>query len=174
MIIPGQPRPLPVRPGPRPGETTATYIEHLARSNHLPADYLHRYLCTPPGRARRPDLSRLAAISGRTETALRHALADLSCAHCGSLLPTPMRARGRPARWCSPACGVQAFRQRTLQEARQKRRDRAGTPNANCHYCGEPFTRNTRGRPASWCSPACALRAHRQRAGRNREPGKDH
>ena len=44
MNIPGQLRPLPVRPRPRPGETTATYIQRLAHANHLPARYLRRYL----------------------------------------------------------------------------------------------------------------------------------
>jgi len=167
MTVPGQPRPLPVRPRPRSGETTATYIEHLARANHLPARYLRHYLCTPPWHAGRPELSRLAAISGRTETALRHVLADLSCAYCGT--PLDMRPAGRPARWCSSACALRAFRQRT--RGKPERHDPAEAPAANCCNCGTPITRKATGRPARWCSHACALRAYRQRARRNQQPG---
>ena len=166
MTIPGQPRPLPVRPRPRPGETTATYIEHLARANHLPVRYLRRYLCAPPRHAGHPELSRLAAVSGRTETALRHALADLSCAHCGATLTR--RAAGRPARWCSSNCALRAFRQRARGEP--ERRDPAKAPAANCLHCGAPVTRNSRGRPARWCSSTCALRAYRQRVRRKQQP----
>jgi hypothetical protein len=167
MNIPGQPRPLPVRPRPRPGETTATYIERLADANHLPARFLRRYLCAPPWHAGRPELSRLAAVSGRTETALRHALADLTCAHCSS--PLAIRPAGRPARWCSSACALRALRQRARGEP--ERRDPARIPAANCMHCGTPITRKASGRPARWCSNTCALRAYRQRARRKQQPG---
>jgi hypothetical protein len=167
MIVPGQPRPLPVRPRPRPGEITATYIEHLARANHLPVRYFRRYLCAPPRHAGRPELSRLAAASGRTETALQHALADLSCARCGA--PLTIRAAGRPARWCSKTCAVRAFRQRTRGDP--ERLDPATAPAASCRHCGSPITRKPRGRPARWCSSACAVRAYRQRVKRNQQAG---
>lgn len=165
MTPAARPRPLPVRPRPRPGETTGTYVEYLARANHLPVRYLHRYLSASPAQDGQPALGRLAIISGRTATALRHALADLSCSHCGT--PLNFQAKGRPARWCSPACALRAFRQR--QRGEPERRDPARTPAANCGHCGKPITRKHRGRPARWCSRACALRAFRQRARRSQE-----
>jgi TniQ len=168
MTVPGQPRPLPVRPRPRPGETTGTYIERLARANHLPARHLRRYLCAPPGHTGRPALSRLAAVSGRTETALRHAMADLTCGHCSTPLTIPAGG-GRPTRWCSSICALRAFRQRKRGEP--ERRDPARTPAANCRHCGTPITRKHQGRPARWCSTICALRAYRQRIKRNQQPG---
>ncbi len=163
MNTPGEPRPLPVRPRPRPGETTATYIDRLAEANHLPARLLRRHLCAPPRHAGRPELGRLAAASGRTETALRHALADLTCAHCGT--PLTISPKGRRARWCSGACALRALRQRARGEP--ERRDPAAEPAANCKHCGTPITRKATGRPARWCSGACALRAYRQRTQRN-------
>jgi hypothetical protein len=163
MTATGRPRPLPVRPRPRPGQTVDTYIEHLARANHLPVHFLRRYLCAPPGHAGRPALDRLAAVSGRTETALQHALAGLSCGHCGTPL-TIQAGAGRTARWCSRTCALRAFRQR--QRGEPERRDPAKVPATNCHHCGGPITQAGRGRPARWCSNACAQRAHRQRGKR--------
>jgi hypothetical protein len=171
---PAQPRPLPARPGPRPGDTTATYIEHLARANHLSVRHLRRYLCAPPQHAGRPELSRLAAASGRTETALRHALADLTCAHCGAKLTINPAAKGRPARWCSSGCALRAFRQRARAGPGPRitpARDPASDPGASCLHCGTPIIRNLRGRPARWCSGACGQRARRQRRKANQQPG---
>jgi hypothetical protein len=159
MKPPASLRPLPIRPGPRPGETTPTYIELLAAANHLPARILRRHLCPPPRHAGRPQLSRLAAVSGRTETALRHALTDLSCAHCGT--PLTIRPAGRRPRWCSPACALNAYRRRT--QHKPEHRDPASAT-TRCGYCGTPITRKPRGAPARWCSRTCASRASRKPA----------
>jgi len=70
----GSPRPLPVRPRPVTGESTGSYIRRLARANHLRPAYLRRYLASPKDGTIRTEL--LAAMSGRTLTALEHALAD--------------------------------------------------------------------------------------------------
>jgi len=96
MIPAGQPWPLPVGPRPRPGDTTATCLEHLARANHLPVPYLRRYLSASPAWAGAPALDGLAAVTGRTVTALQHALADLSCGHCGTRFPGRSTPPDRP------------------------------------------------------------------------------
>ena len=70
----GRPRPLPVRPRPVTGESTGSYIRRLARANHLRPAYLRRYLASPKDGTIRTEL--LAVMSGRTLTALQHALAD--------------------------------------------------------------------------------------------------
>ena len=189
-----RPRPLPVRPRPRPGETTATYVRQLALANHLPEHCLRRYLSATASPDRPPDLGRLAALSGRTTTALQHALTDLSCGYCGT--PLTRKGRGRAARWCSPACALRAYRRRQKdQRERIPPPPSAGTsperPTSQgrkpgrqpgpglltltaatgpaCGYCGTPLTPKGRGRPPRWCSPACALRAHRRRRQGERE-----
>ncbi|MFE7838648.1 hypothetical protein ACFU53_22120 [Streptomyces sp. NPDC057474] len=52
----GQLRLLPVRPRPRTGEGTDSYVRRLARANHLRPSYLRRYLVGFPdyGRGKRP------------------------------------------------------------------------------------------------------------------------
>jgi hypothetical protein len=71
-----QPQPLPVRLRPGRGETIESYIRRLARANHLKPSYLRRYLCGPDGYYSKPQPQRLAALSGRSRTALEHAFAD--------------------------------------------------------------------------------------------------
>ena len=160
MTAADRPRPLPVRPRPRPGETTGTYIEYLGRANHLPARYLRRYLSASRVSAGPPALDRLAAISGRTVTALQHALTDLSCSYCGT--PLTIQPLGRTARWCSRTCAVRGFRQR--KRGQPERRDpAAATPRTTCRQCGTSLTQKGPGRPASLCSARCRQRAHRQR-----------
>jgi hypothetical protein len=155
-------RPLPIRPRPRPDDTIDSYILRLAHANHLPAGYLRTYLSAPPHHTGQPLLSRLAALGGRTELALQQVLADFRCRYCERPLPQPA-ARGRPARWCSPACALRAFRDRQLTPEQRTARaaERAMTA---CGRCGAPLTRTGRGRPARWCSPACGQRAFRDRA----------
>ncbi len=67
--------PLPVPVRPRHGETAASYIRRLARANHLRPSYLRSLVCRPAQRGIKADL--LAAVSGRTITALEHTLAGL-------------------------------------------------------------------------------------------------
>jgi hypothetical protein len=92
---------LPARPRPHRDDTVDSYIQRLARANHLKPGYLRTYLCEPPAHRGRPRLGRLAAVSGRATCALRRVLTDLRCAHCEKPLPEPADS-GRPARWCSP------------------------------------------------------------------------
>lgn len=75
----GRLRLLPVRPRPRPGESTDSYVRRLARANHLKPSYLRGYLVGPPdyGRGKRPRADRLAAVTGRRQDALERALPDL-------------------------------------------------------------------------------------------------
>ncbi len=189
-----QPRPLPVRPRPRPGETTASYIQQLALANHLPVRYLRSYLSATAAPGGQPGLDRLAAVSGRAPAALQRTLADLSCAYCGT--PLTARHRGRTARWCSPACALRAYRRRQKDQRERvppppsagtsperptsQGRKPASQPGPGllaltaatgpaCGYCGTPLTPKGRGRPPRWCSPACALRAHRRRRQGERE-----
>jgi hypothetical protein len=72
-------RRLPVRPRPRAGESTDSYVRRLARANHLKPSYLRGYLVGPPdyGRGKRPRADRLAAVTGRQQDALERALTDL-------------------------------------------------------------------------------------------------
>jgi len=73
-------RPLPVRPGPRPGETTDSYVRRLAQANHLKPSYLRGYLAGPSDSTygSRPRAERLAAMTGRRQADLERALADLT------------------------------------------------------------------------------------------------
>ena len=71
----GGPRPLPMQTRPRPGETIESFVHRLARSNHLRPSYLRRLVLNnadhPYGGS--IDLARLAALTGRTTTALERA-----------------------------------------------------------------------------------------------------
>ncbi|MEV0224425.1 TniQ family protein [Streptomyces sp. NPDC050704] len=71
-------RRLPMALRPRLGESTDSYILRLARANHLTPSYLHGFLCGPPNWFGKPQLPRLAALTGHTSEALQHALADAS------------------------------------------------------------------------------------------------
>jgi hypothetical protein len=75
----GRLRLLPVRPRPKTGESTDSYVRRLARANHLKPSYLRGYLVGPPdyGRGKRPRADRLAAVTGRRQDALERALSDL-------------------------------------------------------------------------------------------------
>ena len=68
-------RPLPIRPRPASGESTASYIRRLAVANHLRPMHLRRYL-TDPGPDGGIRLSWLAILARRPVTALQRALAD--------------------------------------------------------------------------------------------------
>jgi hypothetical protein len=72
-----RPRLLPARPRPKAGETTDSYIRRLSRANHLKPSYLRGYLAGPPNWLGRPRAERLAALTGRQQTALEQALVDL-------------------------------------------------------------------------------------------------
>lgn len=67
--------PLPVPVRPRHGETALSYVRRLARANHLRPSFLRSVLCLPGQRTIRAD--RLAAVSGRSVTALEHTIAGL-------------------------------------------------------------------------------------------------
>ncbi len=130
-----KPRPLPVRPRPRPGETIASYTEQLALANHLPLRYLRSHLSATASPRGHPALDRLAAVSGRTTAALQAALADLSCAHCGT--PLTASTHGRTARWCSKACALRGLRRR--RRGQPERSEPA--PKNTCRHCGRPIKR---------------------------------
>jgi hypothetical protein len=168
MTPDGELRPLPVRPRPQPGDTTDAYVERLARANHLPAGYLR--LCLAPRKgAAQPVLSRLAAVSGRTEAALRNALTDLTCAHCGT--PLPPRRSHRTARWCSPLCNSRATRRR--ERGLPERRDIAApAPRTTCQECGADLNPAVRpGNPRIYCSDRCKVRAYRRRKDQREREG---
>ncbi|MFE1873033.1 hypothetical protein ACFW9N_19325 [Streptomyces sp. NPDC059496] len=67
---------LPVNVRPQLGETIDSYIRRLARANHLKPSYLHCFLCGPPFWQGKPDIERLAAVSGRSAGVLQNALSD--------------------------------------------------------------------------------------------------
>jgi hypothetical protein len=64
---------VPLRP--QPGETASSYAGRLAQANHLRPSYLRSVLCDPPHRT---GAIRLWRLSGRSVSALEHALADLT------------------------------------------------------------------------------------------------
>jgi hypothetical protein len=67
-----EPRPLPIRPRPMPGEDAHAYLRRLARTNHLRPTYLRRYLKDPNG-SDQPRLDWLAVLAGRSLNALDRA-----------------------------------------------------------------------------------------------------
>lgn len=75
---PRLPDPLPISVRPIAGESVESYIRRLARANHLRPSLLQIYVrdALAPYRAIRPE--RLAAVSGRTLTALAYALTGLA------------------------------------------------------------------------------------------------
>ena len=102
---------LPIDVRPRHSESVNSYIDRLARANHLkPAD-LRAYLCDPPESPRgRPRPERLAAVSGRPVSVLGLTLSGLFCEGCKE--PLQDTGKGRPARWCSQRCRQVAWSQR--------------------------------------------------------------
>ncbi len=85
------PGPLPFRTGPLRGETIASYLARVAAASHLPAGAVTG--CLPPwfaardaacddlaatGQPQPADIRHLAALTGTSETALRHALPALA------------------------------------------------------------------------------------------------
>ncbi|MCC3778809.1 hypothetical protein [Streptomyces sp. UNOB3_S3] len=83
---------LPVNVRPQLGETTDSYIRRLARANHLKPSYLHCFLCGPPFWLGKPQIERLAAVSGRSAKVLQHALSDASSPR-GRAKPNPRALR---------------------------------------------------------------------------------
>lgn len=146
----------PARPRPHRDDTVDSYIQRLARANHLKPGYLRTYLCEPPAHRGRPRLGRLAAVSGRTASALWRALTDLRCAHCEKPLPEPADS-GRPARWCSPNCRQAAHRERHQDHRRPRGRP---VTESECQRCGTLIIKS---RPARWCSGTCRNADYRRR-----------
>lgn len=70
----GPAAPLPIRPRPASGESTASYIRRLATANHLRPAHLRRYL-EDPGSSGGIRLGWLAILAGRPAESLQHALA---------------------------------------------------------------------------------------------------
>ena len=85
------PGPLPFRTAPLGGETIASYLSRIAAASHLPASAITA--CLPPwfaaraaacddlaatGQPQPADIRHLAALTGTSETALRHALPALA------------------------------------------------------------------------------------------------
>jgi hypothetical protein len=83
---------LPVNVRPQLGESTDSYIRRLARANHLKPSYLHCFLCGPPFWLGKPQIERLAAVSGRSTEVLQHALSDASSPR-GRAKPNPRALR---------------------------------------------------------------------------------
>lgn len=90
--LPHRLAPLPVRLRPCAGEITDSYVRRLARANHLKPSYLHCFLNGPPFWFGKPQLARLAAVSGRSEESLDRALADASSPR-GRMKPNPRTSR---------------------------------------------------------------------------------
>jgi hypothetical protein len=82
-------RPLPIRIRPTSGESAEAYLRRLARANHLRPSYLRRYLNGSKNNHYGPiQPEQLAAVAGRSVSALQHALAGLT--------PRPKRPRSEP------------------------------------------------------------------------------
>lgn len=88
--------PLPINVRSRLGETTDHYIQRLARANHLRPSELLQHLTPPPHKTgRRPQLSRLAAVSGHSTDVLANILADAGPA--AEPTPSDLRLQQHPA-----------------------------------------------------------------------------
>lgn len=94
------PPPLPIRVRPAAGETAESYIRRLAQANHLRPSLLQVYVRNPDVPTGAIRLRRLAAVSGRTRTALafphrahsRHQAAPAAAA-VSSGIPAGRKAR---------------------------------------------------------------------------------
>lgn len=91
------PPPLPVRVRPAVGETAESYIRRLAQANHLRPSLLQVYVRNPDVPTGAIRLRRLAAVSGRTRTALAFALTGLTPAS-EAHQPPPSPAESQTAR----------------------------------------------------------------------------
>jgi hypothetical protein len=87
------PPPLPVRVRPAAGETAESYIRRLARADHLRPSLLQVYVRNPDVPTGAIPLRRLAAVSGRTRTALAFALSGLTSASQHRLPPSPAESQ---------------------------------------------------------------------------------
>jgi pyruvate/2-oxoglutarate dehydrogenase complex dihydrolipoamide acyltransferase (E2) component len=96
------------------GESTYSYIRRLARANHLRPAYLRRYLHSRPGANGTIHTGWLAALAGRPQSTLEHALTDLDSPHH----PRPAQ-NPRPRRNRRPA-GKPALYAAIRQDARDK------------------------------------------------------
>ncbi|MCE4941894.1 TniQ family protein [Streptomyces albulus] len=83
---------LPIQVRPRPGEPIGSYIRRLARANHLKPSYLHGFLTGSTNWFGKPQLERLAALTGRSPDLLQRALADAEAP----------RRRGKPGPSSTP------------------------------------------------------------------------
>lgn len=104
-------RRLPIPVAPFPDETLGSYVVRLATVNHLPHAALVEHLQEPGTPDRRPVLTRLAQLSGRLPSALRHALPELEVQQPLSRYKPPTRQglcpRPRLACWrCTAARSV--------------------------------------------------------------------
>jgi hypothetical protein len=75
-----------------PGDDCSTYIRRLALANHMRPAHLRRYLQNPSD-SKELRLDWLAILSGRSQTALRYALADLRADSVEQIRPS---RRSRP------------------------------------------------------------------------------
>jgi hypothetical protein len=135
------PGPLPFRTAPLGGETIASYLSRTTAASHLPAGAVTA--CLPPwfaaraaacddlaaaGQPQPADIAHLAALTGTSETALRHALpalagggrppvrATLACRHCAARhgqrdpvpvhIPAHQRACRRHSTWLGRAIQI--------------------------------------------------------------------
>ena len=181
------PGPLPFRTAPLGGETIASYLARVAAASHLPAGAVTD--CLPPwfaaraaacddlaatGQPQPADIRHLAALTGTSETALRHALPALAGRRAPAR-PRDLRlpALRRPARAAQPG-------------PRPHSRSPAGLPTAphlarphhpDRHHHGPGHHRRQQesvpGSPASTASPgSCSPRPPPARGSRQgRMPG---
>ncbi|MER6832033.1 TniQ family protein [Streptosporangium sp. NPDC000563] len=70
-------RPLPRTVTPFPNETTQSYLNRLARANHLDGDHLRFYLTESRKKSSKVPADRLSVLSGIPEVTLLRALDDL-------------------------------------------------------------------------------------------------
>jgi hypothetical protein len=145
-VTPAQPRghcpgPLPFRTAPLGGETIASYLSRTAAASHLPVGVITA--CLPPwfaaraaacddlaatGHPQPADIAHLAALTGTSETALRHTLpalagggrppvrATLACRRCAARhgqrsavpvhIPAHQRACQRHRTWLGRAVQI--------------------------------------------------------------------
>ena len=192
------PGPLPFRTAPLGGETIASYLSRTAAASHLPASAITA--CLPPwfaaraaacddlaatGQPQPADIRHLAALTGTSETALRHTLpalagggrppvrATLACRRCAARhgqpgpvpvhIPAHQRACRRHRTWLGRAIQIDLTPPRTSSPPAGTR---PGSPASTASPClcsprPPPAKRQPAGRPPGDAPPRspCSARA---------------
>lgn len=88
------------------------------------------------------------------------------CSNCECLF----EARRSSAKFCSPACRQQSYRERNGQQFRNKKTVETSTPEQRltCPHCGKGYWQSISGRKRLFCSDSCRVSANRRKVNATR------